>query len=380
MAAGCAALLDCRPTREVDHVCCAQRFYLGIDDLAHARGRGRRAVVPRRFAGQFCRAAAGGTARAARCSNAGARMQPDPDAIDASARRHRSGGNGQRRSSRICTATWIVTTRLPHATAAAPPEPARRRALDAARRQGGLTTCPCRPTAMRGRISAHGARSIFDRLQAAFLYLAGSDCWESVPMLRLRPVAGRHDRHHLTACAQAPQKPEAAAAPSAKAATPAAAANPFFKRQHAAVPGAAVRQDHRRRLPAGDRGRHEAADRRDREDRQPGRCADVREHDRGDGTLRRAADARRARCSSRSPRPTPTTPCRRCRREEAPKLAAHQDAIYLNAKLFARVKAIYDQRDKLERRRQVPDRALPPRLRPRRRHCCPMPTRPRCAR
>ncbi len=33
--------------------------------------------------------------------------------------------------------------------------------------------------------------------------------------------------------------------------------------------------------------------------------------------------------------------------EEAPKLAAHQDSIYLNAKLFARVKAVYDQRDHL---------------------------------
>jgi len=31
--------------------------------------------------------------------------------------------------------------------------------------------------------------------------------------------------------------------------------------------------------------------------------------------------------------------------EESPKLAAHRDAIFLNAKLFARVKAIYDQRD-----------------------------------
>jgi peptidyl-dipeptidase Dcp len=31
----------------------------------------------------------------------------------------------------------------------------------------------------------------------------------------------------------------------------------------------------------------------------------------------------------------------------APQLAAHQDSIYLNPKLFARVKAIYDQRDKL---------------------------------
>ncbi len=32
---------------------------------------------------------------------------------------------------------------------------------------------------------------------------------------------------------------------------------------------------------------------------------------------------------------------------EAPRLAAHQDAIYLNAKLFARVKAVYDQRTSL---------------------------------
>jgi peptidyl-dipeptidase Dcp len=32
----------------------------------------------------------------------------------------------------------------------------------------------------------------------------------------------------------------------------------------------------------------------------------------------------------------------------APKLAAHNDAIYLNPKLFARVKAIYDQRDRLK--------------------------------
>jgi peptidyl-dipeptidase Dcp len=34
--------------------------------------------------------------------------------------------------------------------------------------------------------------------------------------------------------------------------------------------------------------------------------------------------------------------------DEAPKLAAHEDAIYLNPKLFARVKAIYDQRDTLK--------------------------------
>ena len=35
------------------------------------------------------------------------------------------------------------------------------------------------------------------------------------------------------------------------------------------------------------------------------------------------------------------------RAEEAPKLAKHQDSIYLNAKLYARVKALYDRRDSL---------------------------------
>ena len=34
--------------------------------------------------------------------------------------------------------------------------------------------------------------------------------------------------------------------------------------------------------------------------------------------------------------------------EEAPKLAAHGDAIFLNPKLFARVKAVYDQRAQLK--------------------------------
>src|SRR5581483_9111348 len=36
------------------------------------------------------------------------------------------------------------------------------------------------------------------------------------------------------------------------------------------------------------------------------------------------------------------------RQIEAPKLAAHQDAIYLNPKLFARISAIYKQRDALK--------------------------------
>ena len=39
--------------------------------------------------------------------------------------------------------------------------------------------------------------------------------------------------------------------------------------------------------------------------------------------------------------------CRRVQDEEAPKLAAQQDAIYLNAKLFERVSAIYEKRHSL---------------------------------
>ena len=38
---------------------------------------------------------------------------------------------------------------------------------------------------------------------------------------------------------------------------------------------------------------------------------------------------------------------------EAPRLAAHQDAIYLNSKLFARVKAIYEKRASLHLRSRI---------------------------
>ena len=55
--------------------------------------------------------------------------------------------------------------------------------------------------------------------------------------------------------------------------------------------------------------------------------------------------------------------------EEAPKLAAHGDAIYLNPTLFARVKAIYDGREDagLDADAAVPGGALLPGLRARRR-------------
>jgi peptidyl-dipeptidase Dcp len=36
--------------------------------------------------------------------------------------------------------------------------------------------------------------------------------------------------------------------------------------------------------------------------------------------------------------------------DEAPKLAAHSDAIFLNAKLFARVKSLYEKRRRAQTR------------------------------
>ncbi len=56
-------------------------------------------------------------------------------------------------------------------------------------------------------------------------------------------------------------------------------------------------------------------------------------------------------------------------KELAPKLSAHSDAIRLNPKLYARIKALYDKRTKLhlDAESAVPGRALPHRLRARRR-------------
>ncbi len=71
-------------------------------------------------------------------------------------------------------------------------------------------------------------------------------------------------------------------------------------------------------------------------------AADVRQHDRRDGALGRAADARREGVLRPRAVEHQRRRCRRSQAEVAPKLAAHHDAIYLNPKLFARVKAIYD--------------------------------------
>ena len=159
----------------------------------------------------------------------------------------------------------------------------------------------------------------------------------------------------------------------AAAACPRAAARvePLRRAEHAALPGAAVRQDQGHRLPAGDRGGHEG-----RSSPRSTRSPTTRRRPPSTNTivamekLGRAADARLRRSSSTSTqseheRHAPEDPEPR-RRRSSPRTS---DAIYLNPKLFARVKAIYDAaRDARPRSRgEVPRRALPPRLRARRR-------------
>ena len=70
-------------------------------------------------------------------------------------------------------------------------------------------------------------------------------------------------------------------------------------------------------------------------DRGQSCAADVREHDRRDGKDRAAAQPRDGASSAASPARTLDPELQKVKDIEAPKLAAHQDAIYLNPKLFA---------------------------------------------
>ncbi len=72
--------------------------------------------------------------------------------------------------------------------------------------------------------------------------------------------------------------------------------------------------------------------------REQARAADVRQHARGAGAVGRAADAGREVFNAVIQANTDDT-LQAVQDDEAPKLAAHSDAIYLNAKLFQRVKA-----------------------------------------
>ncbi len=133
------------------------------------------------------------------------------------------------------------------------------------------------------------------------------------------------------------------------AAGPAQTANPFAQPSTLPLPGAATSTRSRtattsRRFEEGMK-RQLAEIEKIADNPAP---ADLRQHHRGDGEVRPHARPGVRMPSSPWSRPTPIDTLDKVQAEEAPKLAAHQDAIYLNPKLFARVKAIYDQRDKLK--------------------------------
>jgi peptidyl-dipeptidase Dcp len=120
----------------------------------------------------------------------------------------------------------------------------------------------------------------------------------------------------------------------------------LLRAQHAAVSGAAVQPDQGRRLPAG----HRSGDRReeegDRGDCGQSRSARFCEHPDGAGEKRELLD-RVDRAFGALAEANSDPELQRIQRVEAPKLSALADAQMLNPKLFARVEAIYRQRDAL---------------------------------
>jgi len=69
---------------------------------------------------------------------------------------------------------------------------------------------------------------------------------------------------------------------------------------------------------------------------------------RSNGALRRFVNGASPRSSSISPPANTSDTLQKIKADEVPKLAGHSDAIFLNAKLFARVKALYDGRNSLK--------------------------------
>ena len=124
-------------------------------------------------------------------------------------------------------------------------------------------------------------------------------------------------------------------------------AEPFFREEHASIRSSAIRQDPGLRLRARDREGDAGAARGDRRDRKrPGAALRSRTRSRrwrGSGALL----TRVTKVFFNLAASNTNDAIQKIRAEEEPKLAKHQDAIYLNAKLYARVKALYDKRDTL---------------------------------
>jgi peptidyl-dipeptidase Dcp len=161
-------------------------------------------------------------------------------------------------------------------------------------------------------------------------------------MLRLRPLLIAMSIT-LTACGTAPQKPES---PKATSATPSAPANPFSTTstlQYQAPPFDKITDaDYQ---PAIDEGMKQQMAQIEKIANQAdaatfGNTIDAME--RSGALLTRVSKVFSAIAQANT-----NDTLQKVQEEEAPKFAAHQDSIFLNPKLFARIEAIYGHRDSL---------------------------------
>jgi peptidyl-dipeptidase Dcp len=146
----------------------------------------------------------------------------------------------------------------------------------------------------------------------------------------------------LTACAQSPQK-----SASDKHAAAAAAANPFFAAstlQYQAPPFDKIKDsDYQPAIEEGMKQQIAEIEKIANQKDAPTLDNTIVAMERSGALLTRAGKVFGAIVQANT-----NDTLQKIQEEEAPKLAAHQDAIFLNPKLFARVKALFDHRDGLD--------------------------------
>jgi peptidyl-dipeptidase Dcp len=165
-------------------------------------------------------------------------------------------------------------------------------------------------------------------------------------MYRLRPLLIAISIA-LTASVNAQQKTATPAAPAAKTAPAAAAPNPFFTAstlQYQAPPFNKITDaDFQPAIEEGMKQQIAEVEKIANSADAPTFENTIVPMERSGATLTRSAKVFFALAQANT-----NDTLQKIQEEEAPKLAAHQDAIFLNPKLFARVKAIYDGRNELE--------------------------------
>jgi peptidyl-dipeptidase Dcp len=163
-------------------------------------------------------------------------------------------------------------------------------------------------------------------------------------MLRLRPLLIAMTIA-LTACAQTPQKSPSAPS-AAPAATPVTAPNPFLAAstlQYQAPPFDKIKDsDYQPAIEEGMRQQIAEIEKIANQTAAPTLDNTIVAMERSGELLTRVSKVFGAVAQANT-----NDALQKIQEDEAPKFAAHGDAIFLNPKLFARVKALYDQRDSI---------------------------------